>query len=102
MRRKIESQKFSSKYNLWTNFQVRVKSNPVLDWFASLRPVIGLKIARKLLNQSGTKLKPCVPRSFAFFRPRGHLPVFLIGLKISYHPLNQSGGKTKNQVRLDY
>ena len=41
----------------------------VLDWFASLRPVIGLKISRKLLNQSGTKLKPCAPRSFAFFRP---------------------------------
>ena len=97
MRRKIESEKFTSKYNLWTNFQVRVKRNPVLDWFASLRPVIGLKISRKLLNQSGTKLKPCVPRSFALFRPRGHLPVFLIGLKISHHPLNQSGGKTKTK-----
>ena len=97
MRRKIESQKFTSKYNLWTNFQVRVKRNPVLDWFASLRPVIGLKISRKLLNQSGTKLKPCAPRSFALFRPRGHLSVFLIGLKISHHPLSQSGGKTKTK-----
>ena len=69
----------------------------VLDWFASLRPVIGLKISRKLLNQSGTKLKPCAPRSFAFSHPWGHLPLFLIGLKISHHPLNQSGGKTKTK-----
>ena len=65
----------------------------VLDWFASLRPVIGLKISRKLLNQSGTKLKPCAPRSFAFFRPWGHLPVFLIGLKNLPQPSQPIRGK---------
>ena len=78
-------------------FSSEGEKESVLDWFASLRPVIGLKISRKLLNQSGTKLKPCAPRSFAFFRPWGHLPVFLIGLKISHNPLNQSGGKTKTK-----